>query len=1014
MSNLRRLRGTVLLAVLPALLIGAVTTAARAATPPVSVTFAVNGDPTPGATVTAKATITINDGSTLQALKWSQLGGVPVTLANTTIDTVTITLPSRKVFREGLMTVLEEAPLTNAQLPANVPPLTVFEGGLQNRWGIAAVSPLALEEAGAIALDAAVTTSSGTYHSTATVASNLPWDTAIGARNVPTLLPVALHGKTQASYDWKLTAPTGSAAALIDANTQNPEFTPDVPGTFVLTVTDLATAKPVTLTVYAGTWKGIITGQDVNGRPTVGTECTGCHVQNTPHFDLFTPWAQSGHAEIFTQNVNVAGHYSASCLSCHTVGYSAKNVKNGGIDDAIDWSAFLSTDLLTHGAAGNWTKILSTYPQTARLANIQCENCHGPQDSAAHMKKDDSRMTLSSDLCGTCHGEPARHGRYQQWQLSAHANYETAVAEGTNPSCAKCHSAQGFLQWQDKGFSSTASITVDWTAEDVHPQTCQTCHDPHAVGTTSGGPTTNATVRISGTTPMLDAGFVAKDVGSAAICMTCHNGRRGLKNDLTYSAADASRAPHVGPQADIIMGQNLFFTAVGTPGFHSKIQDSCVTCHMENTNPPAGLAYKNADGTFGGTNHTFYASTTICSKCHSTITADSVQGVVEAKLENLKARIETAIKNVMQAQIRAGNSINFNNARTVRNAADISAIEFIESHGRQGISTTFTDGSKIADLSLQSVKVVRPAGSAVELLAAADPALAKAGWNYFMVESDKSKGVHNPAFVNSALDVSIFAVNAVNTAVTTAAPGANAAIGGGIGNGAGAVSCTTPYVYWTEVAGHFPGAAGSQWRTDLIARNLDSSTAHLRFVLHQPTGNLEGTGAVAGGAQNAFEDLIASMGGANNVGSLEICSDRPLLVTGRVFNQSDTGTFGQNLDGRVADLGYGAGQTVNLIGLRQKTGAYRSNIVVTNGGATEAQVTINLFDATGTSLKSYPLTIPASAVMQDTEPFKNRANAPDVGWGFATVTVTKGSNVITSASMIDMNTNDPATIPAKQ
>jgi len=66
---------------------------------------------------------------------------------------------------------------------------------------------------------------------------------------------------------------------------------------------------------------------------------------------------------------------------------------------------------------------------------------------------------------------------------------------------------------------------------------------------------------------------------------------------------------------------------------------------------------------------------------------------------------------------------------------------------------------------------------------------------------------------------------------------------------------------------------------------------------------------------------------ASNIGALEICSDRPLLVATRIFNQADAGTYGQSYDGRVADLGYSAGQTLSLIGLRQKTDAFRSNLV---------------------------------------------------------------------------------------
>jgi hypothetical protein len=436
---------------------------------------------------------------------------------------------------------------------------------------------------------------------------------------------------------------------------------------------------------------------------------------------------------------------------------------------------------------------------------------------------------------------------------------------------------------------------------------------------------------------------------------------------------------------------------------------------MESTDPPAAVALQNADGSFVGTNHTFYASNTICNKCHSNITKETVQAPVQAKLDSLKAQMETAIKNVMQAQIRAGNAIDLNGQKTVKNASDITAVEFISASGRQGVNVTLTGGTKFSNLSLANVKVVRPAGTAVELYAVADPAIAKAGWNYFMVINDRSLGVHNPAFVNSALDVSNFAVTSINTAATLPAAAINpAAIGGGIGNGAGAVSCKSAYVYWSEMAGHTPGQAGSQWRTDLVARNLDSSTASLRFILHQAGGNLEATGTVNGGSQKAFEDLTATMGGTSNIGALEVCSDRPLLVATHIFNQADAGTYGQSYDGRVADLGYSVGQTISLIGLRQKTNAYRSNLVVANGGTTEAQVTVNLFDSNGKSLNAYTLTIPAGTGLQDLEPFKNRANAPDIDWGYATVTVLKGTNILSSASLIDMKTNDPTTIPSKQ
>ncbi len=999
--------GRMLLAVLSAVVAMTFATTAFAADPPVTVTIAVTGDAIPGATVSAKATVKINDGSALQSISWKQTGGVPITLSGNQTDTVTITLPDRKIFREQLIEILEEPPIPAASFPANVPVPDPYSGGLQERFTVVGVSPFALEEAGDIPFEITMVTSSGTYKSNVAVASKLPFTTAIGQRNVPILLPVLLHAPAQATYNWTLTGPTGSAAKLEGATTQNPEFTPDVAGMYTVSVTNLKTNAAVNITIGAGTWKGIITGIEADGTPITDPGCKTCHVGKA---EVFTPWSKSGHSEIFRQNVNTPnGHYGPACLGCHTVGYNATPVKNGGIDDASDFSALLASGLLTHGDPLNWSKIMTQFPASARFANIQCENCHGPQDSQAHGQTG-MRQSLSSDLCGTCHGEPARHGRYQQWQLSGHANYELAMEVGTNTTCAKCHSGQGFLKWQSTGFSDS-NLVVDWTVDDVHPQTCAVCHDPHDVGTTSSGPTTNAKVRVTNSTPSLMAGFTASNVGSGAICMTCHNGRRGLRDDAHFNAADAGRAPHAGPQADILMGQNLYFANVGTRGFHSLVADTCVACHMESTPPPSALSYQQ-----GGTNHTFFASKTICSKCHTEMTADAVQGKVQAKMTALKAEIEKAILLTMQAQIRLGNTLDIGGTR-VANAADIKSVEFEESHGQQALTVTLADGKKIADVTMGSVKVVRPGGTSVALYSVADPSIAKAGWNYFMVNSDKSLGVHNPAFVNSGLDVATFAVKAVNTGATTPVPGggSTAGLGGGVGNGAGAVSCATPYVYWAEIAAHSSGLAGSQWRTDLIARNLGGAEASLKFYLHQVgAANLEGSGKVAASGQKAFEDVVALLGGTSNLGSLEICSDQPLLVMGRIFNQGAIGTFGQNLDGRVADLGYTAGQTISLIGLRQKTDAFRTNISVTNAGKTDAQVTINLFDAAGAPLTTYDLAIPAGTVLQDTEPFKNRANKPDLDWGFATVTVIKGSNVLTSGSMIDMKTNDPTTIPPKQ
>ena len=983
-------------------LLGFAATAAVAANP-VDVTVAVSGTPAFGATVTAKATLTINDSSALQSILWTQTGGAPAALTGTTTDTVTAVLAGRGAFRAALIHALSEPPITAAQLPPNVPvPPEEFPGGLQNRFGVVGVNPFALEEGGAVTLTVRVVTSSGTYTKAGVIATPLPWPTGIGVRNVVVGLPLILHGKTQASYNWALAVPSGSSATLTDPASQSPEFTPDVPGTYTLTVTDLASGAPVTIPVIAGLWRGVIAGQDANGRPRIDTACTGCHAVGTP-LDLFTPWAQTGHAEVFTQNVNTPnGHYSASCLSCHTVGYDT-TASNNGIDDQSDWAAFLGTNLLTHGDPTNWTNILTQFPKTAKLANIQCENCHGPQQSDAHTQSD-ARATLSSDVCAACHGEPLRHGRYQQWQISAHANYEGAEAEGMSGGCATCHTANGFLAWGKSGYTAS-SVPVTWTQDEIHPQTCQTCHDPHEIGTTSGSASSNATVRVTGTTPPLMAGFTATDVGRGAICMICHNGRRGLRNDSNFKVSDAARAPHVGPQTDVLMGQNFYLVDLSGPGYHARVQETCVTCHMASTPPPDLLSYNK-----GGTNHTFYASKEICSDCHATLTAEDVQAPVEEKIVTLTAAIGQALSDLLKAQIALGNTIDVGGLKSLTSAGDFTTVAFAESHGQQGMTVTQSDSTTVGPVAMGSVKVVPPTGSPVALYTVADPTIPKSAWNLLMIESDASLGVHNPGLVNRVLDVSIYAVEHLTS---TTGGYSDPSIGGGPGNNVGAVSCTTPYVYWAEIATRGKGLTGSQWRTDMVAMNLTPAAAALRFILHTGSGNFTTTGTVPASGQGVFTDIVAMLG-VEAKGALEICSDKPLLVTGRIFNQSTEGTFGQFVDGHIGNLGLSAGQMVELIGLRQETGKYRTNIGVANGGTQPAQAEITLFDNAGTALHTYNLTIPAGQVVQDLQPFQARANMPDLGWGFATVKVLSGANVMTSASVVDAVTNDPTYIPAKR
>ncbi len=874
-----------------------------------------------------------------------------------------------------------------------------FPGGLQDRFQVVGINPLALEHAGAVVLEIEVVTSSGTYHGEAEIHTALPWPTAAGIHNVPINSPVLLHGKEQEYYSWTIARPDGSVAAFDDPASQSPSFTPDVAGRYWVSVDDSESGEQVSFAVYAGTWQGIIEGQDEEGRPIVDQSCYNCHNDQIAP-EVFSEWRQTGHAEILTNNLNTSTHYGPNCFPCHTVGYNP-GADNGGADDAEDYQAFLDSGLINN-PGDNWTTMLEEFPHTAKLSNIQCENCHGPQQGGGHTQEG-MRMSLSSDMCATCHGEPLRHARFQQWQLSAHANYELAIDESGSGSCARCHTGNGFLAWLpvllgDEPGDPLDSVEVTWTEDEAHPQTCQTCHDPHSIGTTSGSDP-NATVRISGDTPPLIAGFTATDVGRGAICMTCHNTRRGLRNDDEWGdiegTSESARAPHGGAQTDVIMGQNAYLVEVGARGKHSMLEDTCVDCHMEATPPPPDLSYSG-----GGTNHTFYARNDICGSCHGFESGESLQGDFEDAMHELEGLIEEGYYNLMSDQIDAGNTIDFNGDAMVDNMADVSGVDFSETRGRQAIAVVFGNGESFGPYRLTDVDVVPTMGETFPIYEVADPILLKSGWNYLLFHSDGSHGVHNPSFASETVEVS-----------KTEIIEAGIAVGGGEGPGGG-VACDADYIYWTEIAANNNGAAGSVWRTDLVARNTGAGVADIDFILRTGAGDKTVDGMIAAGAQMAFEDIVNMMG-VQGKGALQVCSSEPLELLSRVYNQSDDGTFGTLVDGFMAGEGLSDGESAQLIGLRQMSDAFRTNITVTNTGASMARVHVSLFATNGDELHDYTLQVSAGMVVQDLEPFRTRADQPDLGWGFAVVEVVEGSGVLTSATVIDSNTNDGTTIPMK-
>ncbi len=552
---------------------------------------------------------------------------------------------------------------------------------------------------------------------------------AIGTR-------VYLNSGHAGASAWSFTPPAGSQAALDDATSRTPSFLADVSGTYTVGESGKS------LTITAGDWLGMIAGGSGNS-VTVDSTCLTCHQNAAIAVDEFTPWLGTGHATWATQGMNgvLSSHYSGACFECHTVGNDPGAV-NHGFDDVAAAAGYSFPATL---APTNWSDMVSKYPTVARMANIQCENCHGPQNSAAHMQTDTNsvskhhpfaspRISYGAELCGTCHAAGAHH-LYSEWATPSgpelggasmyHGKLSDALSLGMsgatlNTSCGRCHTAQGYtlylatLSAGKVAIDTTDPVVKEQLADlsplNIEPVTCTACHDPHDASNPNQ-------LRVFGDTAKLPGGFAGYGMGKGALCLTCHNSRNGAQTGsvtLTYLHEDGETynggnptgysAPHQAAQGDVFTGHNAYFMAGLLPmtSKHAAVEDTCVGCHMK-LNPVSYLSH----GTPTAEGHLFRIAksdeATLCANCHgATVDGEGIQASVEANLGALATKMGNAAMSKVNAI--AGGNVNvvaydastdlYSSSKTLLtiNVATnpVTSVALEEIHGQIGLVLTLT------------------------------------------------------------------------------------------------------------------------------------------------------------------------------------------------------------------------------------------------------------------------------------------------------------------------------------
>ncbi|MDD5139180.1 MAG: hypothetical protein PHY43_02840 [Verrucomicrobiales bacterium] len=441
-------------------------------------------------------------------------------------------------------------------------------------------------------------------------------------------------------------------------------FRPDAVGPYTVnaTITTVGSGSTnLSATITAATYLGLQT-------------CSSCHsggttINGVTVPDVYHDYSNTLHAAFFKRSIDglESSYFSKSYLPASTLGYDTNAVaNNNGFDDIALLYGWNFPNVLTNG---NWDAMPSA---VQNLANIQCENCHGP--GSQHFFSQGTvgnpnaiAVSYVAGNCAQCHDSNPQEQwgiKVSEWNNSLHAHPTRTPSGSTSRiNCVRCHTAPGFRDFIANSVSTNnaSGYVTNVVYEAI---TCAACHDPHDASNPHQLRAANSYTLPEGTT--------VTNVGLGALCMNCHHSRNGsaTNNILNYQqskptwANGSSFGVHDSTAGDMVEGVNaITYGKVIPSGSHSAvIPDVCVGCHMQpvaSTNP----AYGQAGGhTYSMTYKVVNAGVTntadlvdVCVKCHGPIeefnfarkdyNGDGIIEGVQTEVQHLLDKLSTLLPN---------------------------------------------------------------------------------------------------------------------------------------------------------------------------------------------------------------------------------------------------------------------------------------------------------------------------------------------------------------------------------
>jgi hypothetical protein len=341
------------------------------------------------------------------------------------------------------------------------------------------------------------------------------------------------------------------------------------------------------------------------------------------------------------------------------------------------------------------------------LGAVGCEGPMGPQGPAGSTGPEGPAGPTGpagqdvNENCTQCHvSNTELFSKQVQYYTSIH--YTGGNFERSTTSCAPCHTHEGFVERIATGAQVTAADIVN-----PSPQNCRSCHQIHTTYTSA-----DYALTIETPVDLWNASHGQVDFGKGNLCAQCHQARV-LSPEPVIGGADVTFTSsrygyHHGPQGNVLGGTSGFeftgtATIAGGPSSHGAVAanaDGCVTCHMADPfGNQAGDHTWNMVYLYHGGPEDLTAGCEVAG-CHASVADFEILGTqadVEAKLDSL-------------------------------------------------------------GVLLRAIGIVQPAPSEYRVAGTWPADVAAAAVNWQMVIEDRSKGIHNPAYVTALLQNTIEAM----------------------------------------------------------------------------------------------------------------------------------------------------------------------------------------------------------------------------------------------------------------